>query len=155
LHWYLVETEIRCHTVEIVMSSRDTKLLESLLLGLDGMSLPDEAGLTAGNGGGSVPVCVKDYASDKNVISKVDPVFSEPKFNSVPVRIIIDKQGKVKHIHFLSAFDSQAKAISDALGQWRFKPYVVGGQPVEVETGIMFGRAGSSAAARGQPSAIE
>jgi len=155
LHWYLVETEIRCHTVEIVMTSRDTKLLESLLLGLDKMSLPAEASLTAGNGGGSVPVCVKDYANGKNVIAKVDPVFSEAKFNPVPVRITIDKQGRVKHIHFLSAFDSQAKAISDALGHWRFKPYVVGGQAVEVETGIMFGRVGSAAAARGRPSAVE
>jgi len=143
LHWYLLETEIRCHTIEIVMSSRDTKLLESLLLALDKMTLPDEAGVTNGTGGGSAPVCVKDYASGKNVLARVDPVFSEQKFNPVPVRIIIDKQGRVKHIHFLSAFDSQAKAISDALGQWRFKPYVVGGQAVEVETGIMFGRVAS------------
>jgi hypothetical protein len=140
LHWYLVETEIRCHTVEVVISSQDTKLLESLLLGLDKMTLPDEAGLTSGKGGGSVPVCVKDYAGGGNVISKVDPVFSETKFNPVPVRIIIDKQGRVKHIHFLSAFDTQTKPISDALGHWRFKRYVVGGQAVEVETGIMFGR---------------
>jgi protein TonB len=59
----------------------------------------------------------------------------------VPVRITIDKEGKVKHIHFLSAFPDQAKAISDALLQWRFKRYLQNGQPVEVETGIMFGRA--------------
>ena len=155
LHWYVVSTQIRCHVVEMVMSSRDTKLLESLVLGMDKMTLPAEAGLTSGNGGGSAPVCMSDYADGANVISKVDPVFSEAKFNPVPVRIIIDKQGRVKHIHFLSAFDGQTKAISDALGQWRFKPYVVGGQDVEVETGIMFGRVGSAAAARGRPSAVE
>jgi hypothetical protein len=74
-------------------------------------------------------------------MAKVEPVFSQAKFNPVPVRIIIDKKGKVKHIHFLSAFPDQAKAISDALGQWKFKPYVREGVPVEVETGIMFGRA--------------
>jgi hypothetical protein len=61
----------------------------------------------------------------------------------VPVRIIIDKEGRVKHIHFLSAFPDQAKAISDALGQWRFKPYRVNGKVVEVETGILFGRPAS------------
>lgn len=155
LHWYLAETQIRCHTVEIVMSSQDTKLLESLLLGLDKMMLPDEAGLTTGEGGGSVPVCVKDYTSGGNVVSKVEPVFSETKFNPVPVRIIIDKQGRVKHIHFLSAFDSQTKAISDALAQWRFKPYMVGGQPVEVETGIMFGRVAQPSNLQGRPSAVE
>ncbi len=141
LHWYVAATQIRCHTVEIVLSGRDTKLLESLVLNLDKMTLPGEAGLTAGTGGGDTPICVKGYASGANVIEKVDPIFSEPKFNPVPVRIILDKKGKVKHIHFLSAFDSQAKAINDALTQWKFKPYMVDGQPVEVETGIMFGRA--------------
>jgi hypothetical protein len=155
LHWYLVETQIRCHTVEVVMSSRDPKLMESLLLGLDKMTLPAEAGLAEGKGGSDFPVCVKDYATGKNVLSKVEPVLSETKYNPVPVRIIIDKQGRVKHIHFLSAFESQTKAISDALGQWRFKPYVVGGQPVEVETGIMFGRTGTVANQQGRAPAVE
>ncbi len=138
LHWYVLATEIRCHTVEIVLSSRDTKLLENLVLDLNKMKLTAEAGPT---GGGSAPVCVEDYARDENLITRVDPVFTERRFNAVPVRIIIDKQGKIKHIHFLSAFPDQAKAITDALGQWKFKPYRRGGQPVEVETGLMFGRA--------------
>ncbi|MGA8272917.1 MAG: energy transducer TonB, partial [Candidatus Sulfotelmatobacter sp.] len=67
-------------------------------------------------------------------------VFTEHRSNPVPVRIIIDKEGKIKHIHFLSAFPDQAKAITDALRQWKFKRYLRDGQPVEVETGIMFGR---------------
>lgn len=104
------------------------------------MELPAEASPTGGTGGGAFPVCIKDYASDANVLARVDPVFSEHKFNPVPVRIIIDKTGKVKHIHFLSAFPDQEKAITDALKQWKFKPCVKGGQAVEVETGIMFGR---------------
>jgi outer membrane biosynthesis protein TonB len=56
------------------------------------------------------------------------------------VRIIIDRQGRVRHIHFLRAFPDQAKSITDAVMQWRFKPHLEGGRPVEVETGIMFGR---------------
>ena len=140
LHWYVLATEIRCHAVEIVLSSRDTKLLENLVLDINKMKLPAEASSTAGNGGGADPVCIKDYASDENMISRVDPIFTEHKFNPVPVRIIIDKEGKVKHIHFLSAFPDQAKAISDALNQWRFRKYMRDGKPVEVETGILFGR---------------
>jgi len=140
LHWYDLATEIRCHAVEFVLTSRDKKLLESLILDMDKMQLPAEASLTAGTAGSEVPMCVKDYATDENVISRVDPVFTEHKFNSVPVRIVIDKEGKVKHIHFLSAFPDQAKAISDALGRWKFKPYISGGKPVEVETDLMFGR---------------
>ncbi len=139
LHWYVLATEIRCHAVQLVVASRDTKLLESLVLQMDKMKLPDEAGSTAGNGGGAVPVCIKDYAND-NVLERVDAVLTERRFNAVPVRIIIDKQGKVKYIHFLSAFPEQAKAIGDALRQWKFRPYERNGQRLEVETGIMFGR---------------
>jgi hypothetical protein len=141
LHWYVMATEIRCHAVEIILTSRDTKLLESLVLALDKMKLPAEANPTAGTGGGAVPVCLKDYASDENLIARVDPVFTEHRFNPVPVRIVIDKEGSVKHIHFLSAFPDQAKAITDALRQWKFKRHLKDGQPVEVETGLMFGRA--------------
>ncbi|MGA9979740.1 MAG: energy transducer TonB [Candidatus Sulfotelmatobacter sp.] len=150
LHWYVLATEIRCHVVEIVLTSRDTKLLERLIHDMNKhdmnkhdmnkMELPAEAGSTVGAGGGAVPVCIKDYARDENMIARVDPVFTEHRFNPVPVRIIIDKNGNVGHIHFLSAFPDQSKAVTDALGQWRFRPYMQGGRPVEVETGIMFGR---------------
>jgi hypothetical protein len=141
LHWYVLATQIRCHTVEVVLTSHDTKLLENLVLDLNKMELPAEAGPTAGTGGGAVPACIKDYARDENVMARVDPVFTERTFNPVPVRIIIDKGGKVKHIHFLSAFPDQARVITDALKRWKFKPYLRNGQPVEVETGIMFGHA--------------
>ncbi|HEY6302358.1 MAG TPA: hypothetical protein VIX14_04770 [Terriglobales bacterium] len=141
LHWYVAATEIRCHAVEIVLTSRDTKLLESLILDMNKMKLPEEAAPAAGAGGGTVPVCIKDYARDKNLTARVDPVFTEHRFNSVLVRIIIDREGKVKHIHFLSAFPDQATAIADALGQWKFKPYLQNGKPGEVETGIIFGHA--------------
>jgi hypothetical protein len=152
LHWYVLATEIRCHAVEIVLTSRDTKLLESLVLDLNKLKFSSEA---APAGGGTVPVCLKDYANDANVIARVDPVFTEHRFNPVPVRIIIDKEGKVKHIHFLSAFPDQAKLITDALKQWKFKPYRRDGQPVEVETGLMFGRSTFPARNKGGEPATE
>jgi hypothetical protein len=34
----------------------------------------------------------------------------------------------------------KSKAITDALVQWKFKPYRRDGEPVEVETGVLFGR---------------
>jgi hypothetical protein len=140
LHWYVLATQIRCHAVEMVLTSRDTKLLENLVLDMNRMKLPEDANPT-NTGGGAFPVCVKDYARGENLITRIEPIFSEHKFNPVPVRIVIDKEGKVKHIHFLSAFPDQAKAITDALNQWKFKRYLRGGQPAEVETGIMFGHA--------------
>jgi hypothetical protein len=146
LHWYVLATEIRCHAVEFVMTSRDTKLLESLVSGMNRMKLPEEASPSGGKGGGAFPVCIKDYAKDEHLVARVDPVLTEHRFSPVPVRIIIDKSGKVKHIHFLSAFPDQATAITAALQQWKFKPYLKDGQPLEVETGIMFGRTPSSVA---------
>ncbi len=155
LHWSVLATEIRCHAIEFVVTSRDTKLAESLIQGMNRMSLPGDAGATLGSGGGDVPVCIKDYASGENVTERVDPIFTERRFNLVPVRIIIDKEGKVKHIHFLSAFPEQAKAVTDALFQWRFRPYVPDGHPVEVETGIMFGRAARRATPQSTSAATE
>lgn len=141
LHWYVLSTEIRCHAVEFVMTSRNTKTLQSWVMEMGNMSLPAETNLTGNATGGDFPVCVKDYADGENVLNRVDPVFSEHKFNPVPVRLIIDKTGTIKHVHFLSAFPDQEKAITEAFKQWKFRPYVVAGKPVEVETGIMFGRA--------------
>src|SRR6266481_8402535 len=113
LHWHILATQIRCHMVQFVFTSRDTKLVENLIEEMNKMTLPAEAGPISGRGGGDVPVCIKDYASPENVMERVEPVFAERRFNPVPVRIIIDKEGKVRHVHFLSAFPEQAKAISD------------------------------------------
>ncbi len=140
MHWFDLATQIRCHTIEVMLTSSDEKLLKSLIAGLNRMQLPAEASPTGGTGGGEVPMCIKDYASNENLIARVDPVFTEHRFNSVPVRVIIDKKGRVKHIHFLSAFPDQAKAITDALERWKFKPYLRDGKPIEVETGLVFGR---------------
>jgi hypothetical protein len=155
LHWHVVATQIRCHMVQFVFTSKDTQLTESLIQEMNKITLPLEAGPISGKGGGDVPLCIKDYASGENMLERVDPVFAERRFNPVPVRIIIDKEGKVKHIHFLSAFPDQEKAITDALFQWRFRPYLRDGKPVEVETGIMFGRAPRSVTLPAANAAIE
>lgn len=128
LHWYTLATQVRCHVIQFVLNSRDTGLLDSLVHDMNQMKL-------AAN---DAPPCVAGYA-DQNVISKVDPVLNDRKFNSIPVRIIIGTDGKVKHVHIISAFQDQAKIITDALLQWRFKPYQQDGKAVDVETGILFG----------------
>jgi hypothetical protein len=135
LHWYILATEIRCHVVQFIFTSRDTALIEKLVRDFDGAVFKPPAQ------SGDTPLCVSDYASGENVVERVEPVLFEHPFHPIPVRVVIDTEGKVKHIHFLSAFPSEVKGVTDALGQWRFKPYMSDGHPVEVETGIMFGRA--------------
>jgi hypothetical protein len=139
LHWRVLATEIRCHIVQFIFTSSNVGQIDTLIENMKTIKLPKEAGPDSAKGGGAKPVCIKDFASAENVIERTDPIFSEPRFNPVPVRIVIDAQGRVKHIHFLSAFPDQVKSISDALLQWRFKPYVLDGRSVEVETGMVFG----------------
>ncbi len=139
LHWYVLATQIRCHTVQFIFTSQDGTMLESLVEDMSRIKLPAEAGATSGRGGGGSPVCVQDYAIAKNLEYRVDPVMEVRRFNAIPVRIIIDKNGRVRHVHVISAFPDQATKITDALLQWRFKPYTQNGQAVEVESGIMFG----------------
>jgi hypothetical protein len=141
MHWTVLATQIRCHIVQFVFVSTNPKKLTELLMAMNRITLPSTAGLQSGTGGGDTPVCIKDYANADNILEREEPILSQPRYNPIPVRIIIDQQGKVEHIHFLRAFPDQAKEITDALLQWRFKPHLVDGKPVEVETGIMFGRA--------------
>ena len=136
LHWYVLATEIRCHVVQIILTSRDTKLLARLLTDMSRMKLP--SGGTSGGDG--EPACIQDYARGENKTAGVDPVFTEHRFNPVPVRIVIGKDGRVRHIHFISAFPDQARAIAEAVSQWKFKPYEKDGRVLEVETGVQFGR---------------
>jgi hypothetical protein len=138
MHWTVYATEVRCHVVEFIFVSSNPLQMADLLKPMSSIGLPSAAGV--GTGGEQAPLCIKDYASADNILARVEPLPTEPRYNTVPVRIIIDRQGKVRHIHFLRAFPDQAKAITAALLQWRFKPHLLDGRPVEVETGIVFGR---------------
>ncbi|MGH9571393.1 MAG: energy transducer TonB, partial [Candidatus Angelobacter sp.] len=129
-------TAIRCHVVTFEITTRDAEVLESLSQHMLQLTIPPAAYAEAG--GGEFPTCIKNYADSGNVIHKVDPVDVGPRFTRVPARIIIDKQGRVKHVHVLNAFPDQARSVENALLQWTFKPYLQNGQPVEVETGILF-----------------
>jgi hypothetical protein len=130
LHWSLLATDIRCHAVEFVFMARDAATLNALVAGLAKTRWSNE---------NSTPVCVADYAVPANVVTRVEPLFPVRRFNSIPVRLIIDPEGRVRHVHVISAFSEQTAAITQALLQWRFKPYVVDGKPREIETGLVLG----------------
>ena len=137
LHWRVLTTEVRCHAVQFVLTSGDTHLLDTMVEGVKRSAFLAET--VSGHGGGEVPLCVPNYAVAANIESAVEPVMTMHKAESMPVRIVIGKTGKVQHVHVISAFSEQATIITDALLQWRFKPYTVNGEPVVVETGLVFG----------------
>jgi hypothetical protein len=126
LHWRMFTTEGRCHALTFTFTGTDTATLDAAEKMLSDLTL-----------GGDAPACVNDYARD-HVVAKTTPGFAQ-RYNTIPVRVIIDAKGKVRHIHLLSAFPEQSQAILTALRDWRFKPYIVDGKAVEVETGLVFG----------------
>ena len=130
LHWTVLATEARCHTIEFLFISRETSVIDGMVSQMKAVQLPDADPIA----------CVADYASRaENIVARVDPLLTERRFNAIPTRFIVDAKGKVTHVHVISAFPEQAKIITDALMQWRFKPYVQNGEAVAVETGLMFG----------------
>lgn len=136
LYHAIFATDVRCHVISFEVTSRDPEVLEKLFQNMDKMSLPVLSNPALADG--RVPRCVKGYASGANVVHKVDPSHIGPQYTRVPVRIVIDAQGKVKHIHVINAVPDQAASIKAALEQWEFKPYTENGVPVEVETGLLF-----------------
>jgi hypothetical protein len=141
LHWYVAATDIRCHAVEFVFTSRQPIRLPELVQAMKRVTLPPLPGANTGDTENAPPVCIKDYATAQNLVTRVEPRFSEQRSNTIPVRVVIDQDGRISHIHILSAFPDQSTAIIQALRQWRFKPYKKNGRAVSVETGVVFGLA--------------
>jgi hypothetical protein len=52
----------------------------------------------------------------------------------VVMRVIIGKDGRVKSVDVLSGADVMRQPTVDAVGQWVYRPFLLHGQPVEVET---------------------
>jgi hypothetical protein len=126
-------TESRCHTVSFNLTSRDPELLADLALGVDKLSSARKR-----DSGAPVPYCIENYAVPENLLQRVEPTPVGPKFMPIPVRIIVDTDGSVKHVHVIRATAEQRKSIEDALRQWKFKPYRMNGRAVEIETGLVF-----------------
>jgi TonB family protein len=75
------------------------------------------------------------------LIKKVQPVYP-PNAKSmrlegvVEMEALIDKEGKITNLKVVKGQAVLAHAAVDAVRQWRYKPYYLNGQPVEIETQI-------------------
>jgi hypothetical protein len=133
LYRAMLVTEIRCHFVSFNLTARTPELLASLARSVNYLS--HAAGKDFAP---SVPECIENYAVAENLWHRVEPIPVGPRFSPIPVRIIIDTDGGVKHVHVIHASVGQRKSIEDALCQWKFKRLILNGYPVEVETGLVF-----------------
>jgi periplasmic protein TonB len=75
------------------------------------------------------------------LIRKVQPVYpplakSAHVQGSVLVYALINKAGTMENVHAISGHPMLVPAAIDAVSQWRYRPYILNNEPVEVETRI-------------------
>jgi protein TonB len=76
-----------------------------------------------------------------SLIRRVDPVYpplarSARIQGQVVLAAIISKAGSIEHLQVLSGHPLLVSAAVDAVSQWRYRPYVLNGDVIEVETQI-------------------
>jgi protein TonB len=55
---------------------------------------------------------------------------------TVVLRAMISREGSIENLQVLSGHPMLVRAAVDAVSQWRYRPYVLNGEPVEVETEV-------------------
>jgi protein TonB len=75
------------------------------------------------------------------VISKIEPKYPKLALAArvtgvVLLRAVISKEGEIKELQVVSGHPLLVPAAIDAVKQWRYRPYLLNGEPVEVETNI-------------------
>jgi hypothetical protein len=125
-------TKIRCHFVSFNLTANSPELLTALLRSLDNLGpASDKAAVRID------PTCIGNYADAEHLLSKVDPAAVAPSFIPIPVRIVVGRDGSVKHVHVIRATSGQRETIERALALWRLKPHEINGRTNEIETGLL------------------
>ncbi len=125
-------TQIRCHLVSFNLMANTPEQLDFLRLNLNKIVYDGDRPAD-----GPDPACIDNYANAENLVAKVDPVAADPKFQPIPVRMIVSSDGSVKHVHVIRASMEQRDSIEKALTQWKFKPRAMDGRADEIETGLI------------------
>jgi TonB family protein len=87
-------------------------------------------------------VRVSEGVSSRLLEHKVEPVYPpEAKQahikGTVLLRVTIDKEGRVADLRLISGPKELAPAAINAVQQWHYRPYLLMGDPVEVDTEVM------------------
>ena len=72
------------------------------------------------------------------LISQVMPAYPRGAHGKVNVRFVVGKDGHVIEADASDGPDELRKPVEDAIRKWQFRPYLLLGQPVEVETHMVF-----------------
>ena len=80
--------------------------------------------------------------AEGNLISRVQPIYPplarQARIQgSVALRAIISKAGTIENLTVVSGHPLLIRSAIDAVRQWRYRPYLLNNEPVEVETEII------------------
>ncbi|HEV2697174.1 MAG TPA: energy transducer TonB, partial [Terriglobales bacterium] len=75
------------------------------------------------------------------VLHKVQPTYpplarTARVQGSVVLAAIIGKDGSIQNLHVLSGHPLLQQAALEAVKQWKYRPYILNGEPVEVDTQV-------------------
>ena len=81
-------------------------------------------------------------AAEDDLVKRVEPEYPEEARRqniqgAVVIEVHIDQAGVVQEVKLISGPDILAKAATDAVKQWRYRPTLLNGQPVETETQVL------------------
>ena len=84
---------------------------------------------------------VSQGVSQGLVIKRVQPKYPAAALathtaGAVQIEATVSKDGTVTNLKVLSGDPMLASAAADAVRQWRYKPYYLDGEPVEIQTQI-------------------
>jgi protein TonB len=75
------------------------------------------------------------------LIKRVDPKYPQSALamhvqGAVLLDATIDREGQISNLKVVKGDQVLARAATDAVRQWRYKPYYLDGEPVEIQTQI-------------------
>jgi protein TonB len=86
-------------------------------------------------------VRISESVSQAFIAKKVDPVYPPDAKRKgiqgvVKLRAKISKEGDVTDLILISGDPALTPAATDAVKQWKYKPYLLNGEPIAVETQV-------------------
>jgi protein TonB len=86
-------------------------------------------------------VSVSQGISQGLIIKKIAPSYPATALHlrvqgSVQLLATITKKGDISAVKVMSGDPSLARAAMDAVRQWKYKPYLLDGNPVEIQTQV-------------------
>lgn len=87
------------------------------------------------------PIRVGGNVQAANLIRKIDPIYPQIAktahvSGTVLLHAIIAKDGTIQELQYISGPALLMKSAMDAVHEWRYKPTLLNGEPVEVDTQI-------------------